>query len=94
MLSFDWDEVKARANEQKHGVSFHEACSVFYDENALQFYDEVHSKVEARYLLLGFSSLFRLLTVVHCERDQGKTIRIISARKASAQEARHYVKEL
>ena len=86
MLSFDWDEVKARANEQKHGVSFHEACSVFYDE--------VHSKVEARYLLLGFSSLFRLLTVVHCERDQGKTIRIISARKASAQEARHYVKEL
>ena len=94
MLSFDWDEAKASSNERKHGVSFHEACSVFYDESALQFFDETHSKTEVRYLMLGISSLFRLLIVVYCERDQGQTIRIISARRASDRESRHYVKAL
>jgi len=92
MLSFYWNAAKAKLNERKHGVSFHEACSVFYDENALQFYDDVHSNGDERFLMLGLSHMFRLLVVVHCERDNGKTIRIISARKATAREARHYIR--
>ena len=92
MLSFDWNAAKAKLNERKHGVSFFEACSVFYDENALQFYDNVHSNGDERFLMLGLSHMFRLLVVVHCECDNGETIRIISARKATAREARHYIR--
>jgi uncharacterized DUF497 family protein len=91
MLSFDWNAAKAKLNERKHGISFHEARSVFYDENALQFYDNVHSNGDERFLMLGLSHMFRLLVVVHCESENGETIRIISARKATAREARYYI---
>jgi uncharacterized DUF497 family protein len=93
MLSFEWDETKAKLNERKHGVTFHEACSVFYDASALQFFDHLHAASEDRFTLLGLSHRLRLLVVVHCERDRGSKIRIISARKATSHEARHYLKE-
>ena len=90
MINFDWDAAKAAANFQKHGVSFEEARSVFYDEFAVQFFDEEHSGSEARFLLLGMSTGARLLLVCHCERHEGNTVRIISARKATKREASFY----
>jgi hypothetical protein len=91
-LSFDWDNQKAKTNERKHGVSFEEAQSVFYDENARLRYDSDHSLDEERYILLGVSSLFRLLVVCHVYRQDDVIIRIISARKATKQEIQQYRK--
>ncbi len=90
MIKFDWDATKAASNLRKHGVSFEEAQSVFYDEFALQFDDESHSAEEDRFLLLGMSSGAHLLLVCHCERAGGEVIRIISARKATKQESSFY----
>jgi uncharacterized DUF497 family protein len=90
MIKFEWDTVKAVANARKHGVSFEEAQSVFYDEFAVQFFDEEHSGDEERFLLLGMSTGARLLLVCHCERDAGGVIRIISARKATKRESTFY----
>jgi uncharacterized protein len=89
-LSFDWDDQKARVNERKHGISFKEAQTVFYDENARLRYDLDHSIDEERYILLGISSSFRLLVVCHVYREGKGTIRIISARKATKQESQQY----
>lgn len=90
MIKFEWDTVKAAANLQKHGISFEEAQSVFYDEFALQFFDEEHSVAEDRFLMLGFSDEARLLIVCHCERENGNVIRIVSARKATKNESKYY----
>lgn len=90
MIKFDWDTAKATANARKHGVSFEEAQSVFYDEFAVQFFDDQHSGDEERFLLLGMSTGARLLLVFHCERDAGNIIRIISARKAIKGESSFY----
>jgi uncharacterized protein len=90
MIKFEWDTAKAASNKKKHGISFQEAQSVFYDEFAVQFYDEENSEAEDRFLMLGFSDEARLLIVCHCERNQGKIIRIISARKATPNESKHY----
>ncbi|WP_447585128.1 BrnT family toxin [Pseudoxanthomonas mexicana] len=90
MIKFDWDPAKDASNRRKHGVSFEEARSVFYDEFALQFYDEHHSSGEDRFLMLGMSSVAHLILVCHCERDGGGVIRIISARKATKQESSFY----
>jgi len=90
MIKFDWDPAKAASYLRKHGVSFEEAQSVFYDEFAVQFYDEPHSSEEERFLMLDMSSGAHLLLVCHCERDGGGTIRIISARKATKQESSFY----
>ncbi len=90
MIRFEWDPPKAAANTTKHQVSFEEAKSVFYDEFAVQFYDDEHSTEENRFLLLGMSSGSRLLLVCHCEREQGEVIRIISARKATRRESAFY----
>jgi hypothetical protein len=76
--------------KKKHGVTFEEASSVFYDELAIQFYDDANSDEEQRFLMLGFSDTARLLLVCHCEREQGNVIRIISARKATRKEAQFY----
>lgn len=91
MIKFEWDLVKELANQKKHGVSFEEAQSVFYDEYAIQFFDNEHSEAEDRFLMLGLSSQARLLLVCHCEREQGNVIRIISARKATRNEGKHYI---
>lgn len=90
MIEFEWDASKASANLKKHQVSFEDAQSVFYDEFAVQFFDEEHSLEEERFLMLGMSSLAKLLIVCHCEREQGAVIRIISARKASKRESAFY----
>lgn len=91
MIVFDWSPGKAASNLRKHGVSFEEAQSVFYDEFAIQFFDESHSSDdEDRFLMLGMSSGAHLLLVCHCERDDGGVIRIISARKATRKESSFY----
>jgi len=90
MTQFEWSQPKARANLKKHGISFEEAQSVFYDEFARQFYDDEHSEDEDRFILLGKSNQSRLLIVCHCERASGDIIRIISARKATAKERKFY----
>ncbi|MDD5028755.1 MAG: BrnT family toxin [Rhodoferax sp.] len=89
-LRFEWDERKATANAKKHGVSFDEAKSVFLDERAKLIDDPDHSDDEERFVLLGLSRTLRPLVVCHCYRSEGNIIRIISARKASAHEAKSY----
>ena len=86
---FEWDERKSVENERKHGVSFEEAQTVFYDENAREFFDPDHSEDEDRFIMLGVSVGSRVLVVCHCHR-RGKSIRIISARKADNQEEKDY----
>lgn len=90
MIRFEWDPAKAISNQKKHGISFEEAQSVFYDEYAIQFFDEASSEVEDRFLMLGLSSQAQVLLVCHCERHSGNVIRIISARRASRSERKHY----
>ena len=90
MIEFEWDAAKAAANLKKHGVSFEEAKSIFFDDFAIQFFDDEHSRSEERFLMLGMSSAAKLLIVCHCERDHGVTIRIISARKATNRESAFY----
>ena len=90
MIRFEWDQSKATANLRKHGVSFEEAQSVFYDEFAVQFFDDEHSVSEERFILLGMSSGARLLIICHCERDLGNLVRIISARRATKRESAFY----
>ena len=93
-MRFEWNQTKAARNVHKHGVSFEEAVSVFYDELAIQFYDEgsLGSSEEEHYLLLGQSHKLRLLLVSHRERSNGDVIRIIFARKATRKEAERYPK--
>ncbi|MET0118092.1 MAG: BrnT family toxin [Sedimenticola sp.] len=90
MITFEWHEAKNTANQRKHGISFAEAKSVFFDEYAVQFYDEDHSSHEDRFVMLGTSNQSRILIVCHCERNSGETIRIISARKATKKERSYY----
>jgi hypothetical protein len=89
-IHFEWDETKAKINQEKHLVSFEEAKTVFYDEFALEFYDEAHSEWEDRFLMLGLSNKLNLLLICHCYRETTGNIRIISARKATKNESKHY----
>lgn len=90
MIRFEWNASKATTNKKRHGVSFEEAKSVFYDEFAIQFYDEENSEIEDRFLILGLSNESNVLLVCHCEKDSGNLIRIISARKATKKERALY----
>ncbi len=89
-LKFEWDENKNQINQQKHAVSFEEAKTVFYDENALLIDDPDHSEEEERFIILGLSSQAKLLVVCHCYRASETVIRIISARKATRKETQYY----
>jgi len=89
-LRFEWDPRKSVANLRKHGISFEEARTVFYDENALLRPDEDHSDEEDRFLLLGLSGRLRTLVVCHCYRRADEVIRLISARRANSLERQHY----
>lgn len=89
-LRIEWDALKAERNERKHGISFNEAQTVFYDENARLLYDSEHSIDEDRYILLGMSSSLRLLVVSHLYQEDVELIRIISARKATKRERQQY----
>ena len=88
-IRFEWNPRKARSNEDKHGVSFEEAQSVFFDEQALLLEDLHPAVEEERFILLGLSASLRLLVVVHALRRRD-VIRIISARKATRLETREY----
>ena len=91
-LQFTWDENKNRLNQKKHKVSFQEAQSVFYDEQAKLINDSDHSKDEDRFILLGLSSTLKVLVVIHAYREDDEIIRIISARKATKTESKTYKK--
>ncbi|MBT4088448.1 MAG: BrnT family toxin [Deltaproteobacteria bacterium] len=90
-IIFEWDDRKEAENQKKHNVSFEEAQTVFFDDDALQFWDENHSQTEERFLMLGVSNRLRILLVVHCYREDESTIRIISARKATRNEKKMYI---
>jgi len=89
-IHFEWDDQKAKSNIKKHAVSFEEAQTVFFDDMAVQFWDESHSRKEERFLMLGLSNKLRILLVVHCFRENDSAIRIISARKATKKEMNEY----
>jgi uncharacterized DUF497 family protein len=91
-IEFTWDARKARQNLQKHKVLFEEAATVFYDENAIEFFDPGHSIDEDRFLMLGLSGHLRIMVVSYCLRKRGSEIRIISARKATKSEEQVYIK--
>jgi uncharacterized protein len=93
-IRFTWDHRKAITNLQKHGVSFEEAKTVFYDDNARLISDPDHSEAEERFVLLGISAQLRLLMICHCYRIKDSVIRIISARKATSREQKYYQEAL
>jgi uncharacterized protein len=85
----EWHPKKNASNLKKHGISFEEAYTVFFDSNAVEFYDDDNPSEESRFLLLGSSFKLRLLLICYCVRE-GDTIRIISARKATSTESKEY----
>jgi hypothetical protein len=89
-LKFEWDENKNEINRKKHKISFEEAATVFYDDEALVIDDPDHSEEEERFIIMGFSEYANLLVVCHCYRASETVIRIISARKATKTERYYY----
>lgn len=89
-IRFEWDPHKALINIEKHGVSFEEASTVFYDPYALIIADPDHSNDEERFIILGLSESLNLLVVCHCYRESDEVIRIISARRATKRERKNY----
>lgn len=90
IMKFEWDAEKAEKNIKKHGVSFEEASSVFYDDNALMRDDPDHSEEEDRFIILGMSEAANVLVVCHCYRMSDEIIRIITARQATRLETKQY----
>ncbi len=89
MLQFEWDDEKDKINIKKHKLSFSTAKFVFNDENRIEIFDDVHSTYEERYITIGeIGQVPVVVTVVYTER--GQKIRLISARKATAEERRLY----
>lgn len=89
-IIFEWDAKKNVINQQKHKISFDEAETVFYDEEARIIDDPEHSEEEDRFIILGLSKKANLLVVCHCYRASETVIRIISARKATRTETKQY----
>ena len=87
-MRFEWDSAKANKNIRKHGVSFSEAVSVFYDPLATTGADPDRSEAEERFVTFGYSSGGHLIAVSHAERDD--VIRIVSARRATRTERQIY----
>ena len=93
-IKFQWDDNKNKINQKKHKISFEEAQSVFFDEEALIIDDPEHSLEDERFIILGLSKKANLLVVCHCYRKSDTIIRIISARKATVRETISYNKNL
>jgi uncharacterized DUF497 family protein len=95
-LRLEWSQNKARENIRRHGISFEEARTVFYEENAIEFFDQDHSFKEDRYLMVGFSSKINLLLVSYTVREEKDEdiIRIISSRKPTEKEQKIYFEKL
>jgi len=92
VLRFEWDDRKSISNKRRHGVSFEEAQTVFFDESAIEYADPAHSDAEDRFLMLGRSYQLRVLVVCHCVRESETLIRIISARRATPKERRVFAR--
>ena len=88
-MRFEWDPAKAANNIRKHGVSFDEAVTVFKDPLAFIFDDTTHSGQEHREIIIGMSTLRRMILVCFVERLED-VVRIISARPATRQEIKDY----
>lgn len=88
-MRFEWDELKDRDNQRKHGVPFQDATTAFQDDFGRLIPDPDHSAGEERFILLGMSIRHGLLVVCHSE-PEADTIRIISARRAGPHERRQY----
>ncbi|MGI0529335.1 BrnT family toxin [Treponema socranskii] len=89
-ILFEWDPLKSDLNYTKHKVTFDEAKTVFYDENAILIADPDHSdQAEDRFIILGLSTELHMLLVCHCYKENDR-IRIISARKANLKESKEY----
>ena len=86
---FEWDEEKAEKNLRKHGINFEDATLVFFDENKIDDFDEIHSDFENRYKIIG--RVGKILAVIYTER--GERIRIISARRADKSEVAEYYEQ-
>ena len=91
-IQFEWDENKNHINQNKHNISFEEAKTVFYDDEALVIDAPDHSEAEERFIILGLSNKANLLIVCHCYRASDTVIRIISARRATKTESKFYRK--
>ena len=89
-IHFQWDKSKNLANIKKHKISFEEAKTVFFDENARLISDPKHSVNEERFIILGISDKLKLLIVVRMYKENDEVIRIISARKATKTESKYY----
>jgi uncharacterized DUF497 family protein len=89
-IKFAWDSNKNNSNKRKHGVSFEEAQTDFYDDYAQLIADPDHSEEEDHFIILGRSIRLRILVVCHCYREDDEIIRIISARRANKSEQRFY----
>jgi uncharacterized protein len=91
-VNFEWDPRKAAQNRKKHGVSFHEAATIFGDPVAVTYHDPDHSVTEDRFVTVGTSTSGRVLIVAHT--DRGESVRIISARKTTKRERAHYEEDI
>jgi len=89
-MRFQWDPNKNLVNIKKHKISFEEAKTVFYDDNARLIPDPEHSVTEERFIILGITNKLRLLIVVHTYKENDDVIRIISARKVTKAESKYY----
>jgi uncharacterized protein len=89
-IRFEWDPGKDAANQEKHGVSFDEAKTAYFDDFARVIADPEHSDLEERFILLGISIKLNVLVVCHCYFEEENIIRIISARKADPSERAQY----
>lgn len=88
MKIFEWDEEKNELNKSKHGISFEKATEVFDDPDRVEYFDELHSDEEDRWIVIGYAG--DILFVVFTERESGNVTRLISARRATAYERREY----
>ena len=93
-MKFEWDEKKNKLNIKNHGVAFEEAQTVFFDPLTKVAEDPDHSAHEDRFIAVGHSLFHRILLVVHCFREEGSAIRIVSARKLTRSERKQYEEEL
>jgi len=93
LYNFEWDQLKAATNANKHGVTFEQAAGVFKDPMALTLLDQEHTDDEDRWITLGLVNGLHYLVVVHIYRDEQEdtvTIRLISAREATKREIAQY----
>ncbi|GAA6167551.1 BrnT family toxin [Sessilibacter corallicola] len=88
-MDFEWDEEKRERNIEKHGIDFISVIPIFDDPNALEQYDSKNSITEDRYQIIGMARP-GVLFVAFTERNNGNTIRIISARRAEKHEIAKY----